>query len=86
LAIEGLLTAFFDTSDLLRPLIEGFLRANGYSLVAPLGVTAEMTRDNGPGSFSGPYVEAGQAVLVLGLYLIAFVGLSAWILRKRDVA
>jgi ABC-type transport system involved in multi-copper enzyme maturation permease subunit len=86
LAIEGLFSAFFNRSDLLRPLIEGFVRANGYSLVRPLGVTAEATRDNGPGSFSGPFVSGGQAALTLGLYLVAFVGLSAWVLRRRDVA
>jgi ABC-type transport system involved in multi-copper enzyme maturation permease subunit len=85
LAIEGLFSAFFNRSDLLRPLIEAFLRANAYSLVAPLGVSAEATRDNGPGSFSGPYVGGEQAALVLGVYLVAFVGLSAWILRRRDV-
>jgi ABC-type transport system involved in multi-copper enzyme maturation permease subunit len=86
LAIEGLFSAFFDRSDLLRPLIETFLRANAYSLVAPLGVSAEATRDNGPGSFSGPYVDGSQAALVLSAYLVAFVGLSAWVLRRRDVA
>jgi ABC-type transport system involved in multi-copper enzyme maturation permease subunit len=86
LAIEGLFSAVFDNSDLLRPLIDGFLRANGYSLVTPLGVTVESTRDNGPGSFSGPFVSGEQAVLTLSLYLVVFIGLSAWILRRRDVS
>jgi ABC-2 type transport system permease protein len=86
MAIEGLFSAFFNRSDPLRPLIEGFVRANGYSLVRPLGVTAEATRDNGPGSFSGPYVSGEQAALTLALYLVVFIGLSAWVLRRRDVA
>ena len=37
-------------------LVEFFVRANGYSLVAVLGVSADDVSDTGPGSFSGPFV------------------------------
>ena len=62
LLIEGLLsniTAF-------EPIAGIFLRANAYSLTRALGVTADSIAENGPGSFGGPYVGAGQAVAVLG--------------------
>jgi len=85
LAIEGLISAFLDQVSLLRPLIEGLLRANAYSLVAPLGA-AEDAAGNGPGAFSGPYVGGGQALLVLVAYLGGFLALAAIVLRRRDVA
>jgi ABC-2 type transport system permease protein len=85
LVIEGLFSALFDETSLLRPLIKVFLRANGYSFVRGLGGALDAS-DNGPGSFSGPYVSGTQAALVLGLYLVVFAGLSAWLLRRRDIA
>lgn len=85
LVVEGLVSALFDETSLLRPLIKLFLRANGYSLVQGLGGALDAS-DNGPGSFSGPFVDGAQAALVLGAYLIGFVALSASILRRRDVA
>jgi len=39
----------------------------------------------GPGSFSGPFVGGGQALLVLGVYGLVFLGVSAFFLRRRDV-
>jgi ABC-2 type transport system permease protein len=86
LVIEGLLSALAGQVALLDNLVEFFLRANGYSLVAGLGVAADDVAGNGPGSFSGPFVDGGQALLVLGLYGAVFLGLSAWLLRRRDVA
>lgn len=85
LVIEGLVSAFVNQVSLLRPLTEGFLRANGYSLVAPLGTAAEQVRSNGPGAFAGPYVGSQQAMLVLALYLGSFLLISALVLRRRDV-
>jgi ABC-type transport system involved in multi-copper enzyme maturation permease subunit len=84
LVVEGLISALFNEASLLRPLIKLFLRANGYSLIQGLGGALDAA-DNGPGSFSGPFVGGTQAALVLGFYLVAFVGLSALILRRRDV-
>jgi ABC-type transport system involved in multi-copper enzyme maturation permease subunit len=84
--IEGLLSALAREVSVLDSLVEFFVRANGYSLVAVLGVSANDVSDSGPGSFSGPFVGGGQALLVLGAYLAAFVLATGWLLRRRDVA
>jgi hypothetical protein len=83
--VEGLLSALAREVSLLDGLVEFFVRANGYSLVAVLGVSAEDVSDSGPGSFSGPFVAGGQALLVLVVYLAAFVLAAGWLLRRRDV-
>jgi len=85
LVIEGLLSALAGEVSLLDRLVEFFLRANGYSLVAPLGVSAEDVADRGPGSFSGPFVGGVQALLVLASYLTVLLVASGWLLRRRDV-
>jgi ABC-2 type transport system permease protein len=85
LVIEGLLSALASEVSLLDRVVEFFLRANGYSLVAALGVAADDVSDRGPGSFSGPFVSGGQALLVLAIYLVIFVAASGWLLRRRDV-
>jgi ABC-2 type transport system permease protein len=86
LVIEGLLSALAGEVGILDRLVELFLRANAYSLVSVLGVSANEVSNNGPGSFSGPFVAGGQALLVLSVYLAVFVVLAAWLLRRRDVA
>jgi ABC-2 type transport system permease protein len=85
LVVEGLLSAFFDGISSLEPLLNGLIRTNGYSLVAPLGNIQEIARDNGPGSFSGPYVGGWQSLIVLIAYLALFTGISAAVFRRRDV-
>jgi ABC-2 type transport system permease protein len=85
LVIEGLLSALASQVSLLDRLVEFFLRANGYSLVAALGVSADDAANNGPGSFSGPFVGGAQALLVLACYLAALLVASGWLLRRRDV-
>ena len=55
LVVEGLLSALAREVSLLDGLVEFFVRANGYSLVAVLGVSADDVSDAGPGSFSGPF-------------------------------
>ena len=85
LVIEGLLSALASEVSFLDRLVQFFLRANAYSLVARLGVSAEQAADNGPGSFSGPFVSGGQALLVLASYLALLLVASAWLLRRRDV-
>jgi ABC-2 type transport system permease protein len=84
--IEGLLSALATQVSLLDDLVELFVRASGYSLVVPLGVSSDDLGDRGPGSFSGPFVDPVQAVLVLASYLALFVAVSALLLRRRDVA
>jgi ABC-type transport system involved in multi-copper enzyme maturation permease subunit len=85
LVIEGLLSAFADSVDVLQPLTDVFLRANGYSLAAALGASVESIENSGPGSYTGPLVGGGQAVLVLLAIGAAFAALTAWLLRRRDV-
>lgn len=85
LVIEGLLSALASEIGLLDHLVQLFLRANGYSLAAALGVAAADMSDRGPGSFSGPLVSGGQALLVLAVYLVVLLAGSASLLRRRDV-
>jgi ABC-2 type transport system permease protein len=82
LVIEGLLSAFADTVSVLEPVTEVFLRANGYSLGAPVGTI----EDSGPGSYSGPFVDSFQALAALVALIAGFVALSGLLLRRRDVA
>lgn len=86
LVIEGLLTALARQVSFLDVVVELFLRANTYSLVYDMGVRIEEIGDAGPGSFSGPFVDPVQALLVLSLYLTAFLLVSGFLLRRRDVA
>jgi ABC-type transport system involved in multi-copper enzyme maturation permease subunit len=85
LVIEGIMSALASEVSLLDHLVQFFLRANGYSLVAALGVAADDVSDRGPGSFSGPFVSGDQALLVLASYLVALLAASSWVLRRRDV-
>jgi ABC-type transport system involved in multi-copper enzyme maturation permease subunit len=85
LVIEGLLYAFAGQVSLLEPLVEFYLRANTYSLAAVAGASAEAAADNGPGAFSGPFVSGAQAAAILAVYAAAFLGLSALLIRRRDV-
>jgi ABC-2 type transport system permease protein len=86
LVFEGLLSALASQVSAVDRIVEFFLRANAYSLVTKLGVSASDVADSGPGSFDGPFVGGAQALLVLGSYALVFLVLSAWLLRRRDVA
>ena len=85
LVIEGLLSALASQVGVLDRVVELFLRANAYSLAATVGVSREEVSDAGPGSFSGPFVDGGQALLVLGAYGVVFLVIAGWLLRRRDV-
>jgi ABC-2 type transport system permease protein len=85
LVIEGLISAFASAVSWLEPVTEFFLRANAYSLVKGLGLSVDDAAANGPGAFSGPYVDGAQALLVLVLYAVGFLALSGFLLRRRDV-
>jgi ABC-type transport system involved in multi-copper enzyme maturation permease subunit len=85
LVIEGLLSALADSLSLLEPLTQAFLRANGYSLAAALGASVDSIESNGPGSYTGPIVGSAQALAVLVASAMAFAGLAALVLRRRDV-
>jgi ABC-type transport system involved in multi-copper enzyme maturation permease subunit len=86
LVIEGLLSALAGEVGWLDALVEYFLRANAYSLVVAIGVPTTALADNGPGSFFGPFVGAGQAISVMAAYAIFFLALSAILVRRRDVS
>lgn len=85
LVIEGLLSALAREISLVDRLVELFLRANGYSLVTGLGVSTDDVAGNGPGSFAGPFVAGGQALIVLVSYLAIFLVVTGWLLHRRDV-
>jgi ABC-type transport system involved in multi-copper enzyme maturation permease subunit len=85
LIIEGLVSAFANQVEPLWPLVDGFLRANAYSLVRGAGARIEGLTDGGPGAFMGPFVDGAQALLVLAAYLVVFVAISGYVLRRRDV-
>ena len=86
LVIEGLLSAFAQSVDVLEPLTQVFLRANGYSLATALGASTQVIESNGPGSFGGPFVDSAQALVVLGLSIAGFLVLAGVLLRRRDLA
>jgi ABC-2 type transport system permease protein len=84
LVVEGLISGFGSSIQVLQDVAKGFLRTNGYSLVAPLRYT--VAEVGGPGAFSGPFVDAWQALLVIMAYVIVFGAVSALVLQRRDVA
>lgn len=86
LVIEGLLSTVADNVNVLEPLTNVLLRANGYSIATAVGASTENIGSSGPGSFSGPFVDSVQAVLVLAAFIAGFAALSALLLRRRDVA
>jgi ABC-2 type transport system permease protein len=83
--IEGIFSALAGEVSWLESLVEYFLRANAYSLVVALGVPTGTLADNGPGGFFGPFVDGGQAILVLVAYMAGFLLLAAVVFRRRDV-
>ena len=85
LVVEGLLIALTGQVSALRSAVELFLRANAYSLTAGVGASVQTAAENGPGSFSGPYVDGMQATLVLATYTAGFLLVSAYLLRRRDI-
>lgn len=85
LVIEGLLVGFSNALSFLRPIVDGLLRANGYSLVRPLSAAVGAGATGGPGLFTGPFVTSEQAFLVLLAYLAAFLAVAALLLRRRDM-
>jgi ABC-2 type transport system permease protein len=86
LVIEGLTSAIAESVSFLEPLVQAFVRANAYSLVEPLGLSFEGAAGNGPGAYEGPLVDPAQALLVLLALAAAFLGITATLLRRRDVA
>lgn len=86
LAVEALLSAIAGQVGFLQFAAEYSLRANAHSLVAALGVPAQALADNGPGGFTGPFVDTGHALAVLTSYLVVGVALAIAALSRRDIA
>jgi ABC-2 type transport system permease protein len=82
LVIEGLLS----NVSALEPVTGIFLRPNGYSIATALGTSVQDIEASGPGSFGGPFVDSVQAVAVLAAFIAVFAAISAFLLRRRDVA
>ncbi|MGN6032516.1 MAG: ABC transporter permease [Thermomicrobiales bacterium] len=82
LLIEGTLSGFVNTISWLKPVVEGLIRANAYSLTQGFGGGTS----GGPGLFNGPYVGVTQAVVVLLAWLLGCAGISLWVMHRRDVA
>lgn len=84
LAVENLLRAFASTISVINWLQKFFPGTNAGSLAAALGVPA-MGADGGTPGITAA-VSGTQAAIVLACYLVVFVGISAILLNRRDVA
>lgn len=82
LMIEGTLSGFADSISWLKPVTEGLIRANAYSVTQGFGGGSA----GGPGVFNGPYVSVTQGVIALLIWMTASLGISLWLMRNRDVA
>jgi ABC-2 type transport system permease protein len=82
LVIEGIISSFGRQIGLLAQVSKGLLRTNGYSLISALGGSISAA---GPGGFSGTTVSGMQASIVIGVYILLFVSVSAAVVRRRDV-
>lgn len=83
LVVEGLLSSFATSISWLGWTNDVMLRSNAYSLIRPLGGAAEA---EGPGMFSGPYVDVTQALVTMTATIMVGIGVSYLLLHRRDVA
>lgn len=83
LAVENLLRAFASTISLINVLQKFFPGTNAGALAAALGVPAMGSDGGTPGITTA--VSGTQAAIVLGCYLVVFIGVSAILLNRRDV-
>jgi ABC-2 type transport system permease protein len=81
--VEGLITNFGADLQVLEAISRFFMRTNAYSLVEPIGAT--FAEEGEPGAFGGPFVEPLLALGVIVAYIAAFTGISALMIRRRDV-
>ena len=84
LVLENIINAFGRQIDLLHQVSKALLRTSGYSLLSSLGVSIQ--GEQGPGSFSGPFLSGTASALVLAGYIVLFIGISSILIRWRDVA
>ncbi|MCL4474202.1 MAG: hypothetical protein M1539_01125 [Actinobacteria bacterium] len=89
LVVENVIAGFSSQIDFLLQISKGLLRTNGTALISALGVSMQSGGGGGGGGgggFAGPSVPTLQAALVMTAYVVLFLGVSAYILRRRDVA
>lgn len=84
LVLENIINVFGRQIDLIGQVSKVLLRTNGYSLLQSLGVTIQ--GEAGPGGFSGPFLSGTASALILGAYIALFLGLTAILIRRRDIA
>jgi ABC-2 type transport system permease protein len=82
--VEGLITNFGSDLQTMEAISRLFMRTNAYSLIEPIGAT--FAEEGEPGAFGGPFVEPVLALGVIVAYIVAFTGVSALLIRRRDVA
>ncbi len=82
LVIESIVFGLFGQVDWLKTIEKGFPGANANSLVASFG---SGLRRGAAGASPDPLVGGTQAALVVLLFLVVFLVISAGLLRARDV-
>lgn len=80
LVVDGIVTAFSSVSDVARDISQGLLGANASALADTYRSSWE-TRSGTSQAIAG----AGQAAMVLGIYVVGFVVLAGIALQQRDV-
>jgi ABC-type Fe3+/spermidine/putrescine transport system ATPase subunit len=87
LIIEGLVFGLLGGFNLswLTTAEEFFIGQNATALGLSFGQAVQAARGGGPVVSSTPLVGAGQAVLVLAAYGLAFIAGSMLVVRRRDI-
>lgn len=83
LIIEGVIALFGRQISVLLFISKGFLRTVGYSIVTSMG--ANVTGEDGPGAFDGPFIPAGRAAVLIVLYITIFGLYAVFAVKRRDV-
>jgi ABC-2 type transport system permease protein len=87
LIIEGLVFGLLGGFNLswLTTAEKFFIGQNATALGLSFGQAVQAARGGGPAVSSTPLVGAGQAVLVLAAYGLAFIAASLLVVRRRDI-
>ncbi len=81
LVVESLISAFSGISDIVKTVSKGLLGSNAGALVDPFRSSTGGFRAGG----GSPLVGVGQAAITLGIYVVVFTLLAAFLLQRRDV-
>lgn len=83
LVVDGLITIFSSVSDLAKSISQGLLGANATALADTFRASSAVR--SAYGGASQVIAGAGQASMVLAVYVVGFVILAAIALQRRDV-